>query len=137
MWFFTTQGFISAVRHPQYHDSLLVRARRPDHIAALFPDVTIEQEANTDYKYSATIRKLDALPVFSSLILDIDYRSLREEIQDHHYYDACSRVWGVMHSIQPGSHFPPDFGQEDLSDAEAQRDEGPKGQHDWRSRSWL
>ena len=44
MWLFTSQGMLSVVAHRDISNSLMVRARRPDHITKLFLEQTIEQE---------------------------------------------------------------------------------------------
>lgn len=110
MWVFTSNGFISAVRHREQPDSLMIRARDQDHLKALFPGEAISQTENADYRYRITISQGAFSQFMLSQIENLQYDNFKNSIADHQYHDACSRVWGVMHSTQEGSYYPVDYG---------------------------
>ena len=114
MWVFTSNGFISAVRHREQPDSLMIRARDQDHLKALFPGEAISQTENADYRYRITISQAAFSQFMLSQIENLQYDNFKNSIADHQYHDACSRVWGVMHSTQEGSYYPVDYLTQEL-----------------------
>lgn len=106
MWVFTNKGFISAVAHRTKRDHLLVRARRLDHLQAIFPGVEIRQTNNADYKYRVVIHRDHLAATLMTEVANMAYDNFKNSIVDHEYHDACSTVWRVMHKLQPGSYMP-------------------------------
>ena len=104
MWIFTTDGFISAVAHRAEPGKVLVRARKSEHLRAIFPEVEVECNPQADYRYRAEVPR----PMWLCRVLAeagmIDYDNFKAAIPDAEYHDACSEVWGVMHKLQPGSN---------------------------------
>lgn len=107
MWVFTNKGFISAVAHRTKRGHLMVRARRLDHLQAIFPGIEVHQTNNADYKYRVTIHRDLLAAVMNKEIDGMQYDNFKNSISDHSYHDACSQVWRVMHALQPGSYMPP------------------------------
>lgn len=110
MWIFTNRGFISAVQHRDDKDLLMVRARRLDHLKALFPGIEIIEMQSADYRYRVTVKR----DVFSAVVLreieqQLTYDNFKNSIADHSYHDACSSVWSVMMRLQPGRSYPQDL----------------------------
>lgn len=107
MWVFTNIGFISAVAHRTKRDHLMVRARRLEHLQAIFPGIEVHQTNNADYKYRVVIHRDLLAAVINKEIDGMQYDNFKNSISDHAYHDACSQVWRVMHALQPGSYMPP------------------------------
>jgi hypothetical protein len=105
MWIFTPHGFISAVKHRDYDNVLIVRARRREHLEAVLPGRPIEQTDNADYRYRTQVLKGELAAVIAEAIQGIDYDNFKNSIPDNQYHDACSGVWSVMHRLQPGSWY--------------------------------
>jgi len=105
MWIFTNQGFISAVAHRDKPDYLLVRARRREHLEAIFPGYEISQTEQADYRYRILVSREHFAQAVAEEARAIDYPNFKNSIADHEYHDACSGVWSVMHRLQPGSYY--------------------------------
>lgn len=106
MWIFTNQGFISAVQHRDKPQHLMVRARRLEHLRAIFPGEEVTQTENADYRYRVTVHTIDFKKALCAQVDVLEYDNFKRSIPDHEYHDACSQVWGVMHRLQPGSWMP-------------------------------
>jgi hypothetical protein len=104
MWIFTTDGFISAVAHREQPGKVLVRARRSEHLRALFPDVEIECNPHADYRYRTVVERSYWLAKVLAHASMIDYCNFKGAIPDAEYHDACTAVWAEMHKLQPGSN---------------------------------
>lgn len=103
MWIFTSQGFISAVQHRDKPDTLIVRARRAEHLEDIVPGSTVRQDENADYRYRCEVKREGFKLLIADYIDDLDYDNFKNSIADHEYHDACTGVWTVMHRLQPGS----------------------------------
>ena len=114
MWIFTNKGFISAVQHRDKPQHLMVRARRLDHLKAIFPGEQVTQTENADYRYRVTVHRALFHLAVGREIAALDYDNFKNSIPDHEYHDACSSVWSVMHQLQPGSYMPRDEEPDDL-----------------------
>ena len=104
MWVFTTAGFVSAVAHRDKPSVMLVRARRSEHLRALFPESEVECTPHADYRYRAEITRELWLGTMLAQLAMVDYDNFKAAIPDAEYHDACSEVWGTMHKLQPGSN---------------------------------
>lgn len=104
MWIFTTHGYISVVAHRDQPGDLLIRARRAEHLQALFPDTQVHCTPRADYRYRATVPRETFLGRMLGHLATIDYTNFKAAIPDADYHDAATEVWQVMHRIQPGSN---------------------------------
>lgn len=104
MWLFTTSGFVSAVAHRDEPGQVLVRARRGEHLRALFPGVEIECNPRADYRYRTTVSRAMWLARVLAQAGMIDYDNFKGAIPDADYHDACQAVWAELHKLQPGSN---------------------------------
>lgn len=106
MWIFTTHGFISVVAHRSDPGSLLVRARRAEHLQAIFPGQPVTSAIAADYRYRTVMPRA----VFYARLLGeasaITYDNFKDAIPDADYHDAATTVWDVMRELQPGAHTP-------------------------------
>lgn len=103
MWVFTSQGFISAVKHRDKANTLLVRARRAEHLDALLPGYPVTQSEKADYRYRCEVPRHALADILVDQVKAIEYDNFKNSIADNEYQDACSGVWAVMHRMQPGS----------------------------------
>ena len=102
MWIFTVHGYVSVVAHRDHPDRLLVRARRAEHLQALFPDAKVHCTPKADYRYRADVAREQFLGRMLGHLATIDYDNFKAAIPDAEYHDAAAEVWQVMHRIQPG-----------------------------------
>lgn len=103
MWIFTKHGFISAVKHRDSDKMLIIRARKAEHLKALFPGAEIVHNGSADYKYRVFVGR-DEFSVWLACQADeVDYPNFKNAIADHEYHDAAHDVWAAMRQIQPGT----------------------------------
>ena len=77
MWLYLSPGFLSVVAHRTEPEKLLVRARHPDHIHAVFHR-TVVQSTVADY------------------IKNMTYDNFKGSIEDANYHGVCLDVWRTM-----------------------------------------
>lgn len=96
MWLFVSGGFVSIVAHRTRSEDVLVRARHPEHINALFPRVEIVHLSTADYPYRVTLPRGEVGAVIAGYVMDMGYDNFKNSIHDVHYHDVCLDVWGTM-----------------------------------------
>ena len=96
MWLYVSGGFLSIVAHRTLPDSLLVRARHPDHIHAVFPGVEVIHMSNADYPYRAVLDRTVVQSTVADYIKNMAYDNFKASIDDFEYHDACIDVWRTM-----------------------------------------
>lgn len=102
MWIFCNDAFVSIVKDMQVEDHYLVRARAPADIKRIWPDAVVTSDASRDYRYRASLPRLDVTLAISDRLSSIDYSnfkgSIPEAMQERH--DAYLGVWHVMNRFQ-------------------------------------
>ena len=110
MWVFLNNSFLSVVDKAPDPANLVVRARVEGHIDAVFPNAKVIRDASGDYLFRAFIPRELVAEAMVEAVMGIGYNNFKNSIRDKRYHDACSRVWGVMSSLQP---VPPYSGRRD------------------------
>lgn len=107
MWICTKEGFFSIVAKDCAPDELLVRARRPQDINAVWPKARVEVSTRrgSDYRYRARIKRADIIAALSERIEAYDAANFKDSVRDDDLHDAYTRVWGVMGRLQPGGPY--------------------------------
>ena len=96
MWLFVSGGYLSIVAHRHQPDDLLVRARHPDHIQAVFPDAQVVFMRAADYPYRAVLPRALVLQAVGEYLLGMQYDNFKNSIIDDEYHDVCLDVWRTM-----------------------------------------
>lgn len=96
MWLFVSGGFLSVVAHRTQPGNLLVRARHPDHIHAVFPEAELIQMPNADYPYRAVVSREIVQTAMVDQIQSMVYDNFKASIDDFEYHDTCLDVWRTM-----------------------------------------
>lgn len=101
MWFCHNKGMISAVQHRDDPETLIVRSRRKEWLADLFPGEKIHTSAGSDYKYRIFIdRRLFAETVRYWIMNDLKYDNFKNSVEDDELYDMYSEIWSVAKGYQ-------------------------------------
>ncbi len=100
MWICLNNAFISAVQHRCKPNHLMVRARRREHLDAVFPGAEIIETPTADYCWRVEVTKNAFKKAVNNSIDSIDYDNLKNSVEDHDLHEAYSQVWGVMHRLQ-------------------------------------
>jgi hypothetical protein len=108
MWLSFNDAFISIVqpsaddlkKHPE---TLVVRARRPGDIEAVFGEAagTVEKRPERDYLFRVFIEREIVSMGVAQRVMGIGYGNFKDSVRDHNLHDAYARVWGVMAGLQP------------------------------------
>lgn len=105
MWIMTNKAFLSVVDKSTQPGCLLVRARRREHLKAVFPDAKVRESFGTDYRYRADIPRSEVGAVIAKQIEGIDYTNFKDSVAERKYHDALMGVWHEMADLQPGGPY--------------------------------
>ena len=101
MWVFTQTGFLSAVRHREDADALVVRARDLESIQAIadFAESDIITHAGSDYPYRVFIKDESWQKFLLKAVEELDYDNYKNRmhhLRDDRFCNALSSVWSAM-----------------------------------------
>ena len=96
MWLYVSDGFLSIVAHRDKPEHLLVRARHPDHINALFPEADVTYLPSADYPFRAVLHRMVVEGAVGRYITQMSYDNFKNSVTDNEYHDTCVSVWHTM-----------------------------------------
>jgi acetyl esterase/lipase len=79
---------------------LLVRARAPGHIQAIFPKANVLLDKGTDYRFRAYIPRQVVADAIARQVSQIDYPNFKDSVRNNAYHDALFAVWRAMMALQ-------------------------------------
>jgi len=100
MWIFTDKAFLSIIQDFRDPDTLIVRARFPDHIRNIFPDALVTKTPGRDYLYRTLLPRGEVVERIKALVEGIDYPNFKDSVEEPLYQRACGEVWGILHRYQ-------------------------------------
>jgi hypothetical protein len=113
MWIAMNNAFLSIVQ-PKAKDlpkperrlksPMMVRARKANHLTAIFPDHRIYQWKGRDYPARVFVEREELASRIGAAILAIGYDNFKNSVKDDPLHDAYSAVWGVMFGYQNGRY---------------------------------
>lgn len=104
MWIFTETGFVSAVRHYDDPNLVVVRARDAQSLEVLaeLAEAPIEKTPENDYPYRVGVKD-ETLKFWLSTSVDmLDYTNFKNRVdvsRGNVYHRALSDVWTTMHEV--------------------------------------
>ena len=101
MWVCLKNSFLSIVDKECKPGELLVRARRPGDIEAVFPAAVVKKSTSTDYAYRAVIKRADVAEANGAAVFKIDYPNFKNAVRDDALHNAYSAFWGIHARLQP------------------------------------
>jgi hypothetical protein len=101
MWIFLSDAYLSIVQSKTSRNALVVRARRPGDIEAVFPNAKVVTIPGRDYQFRADIPRELVAQAISDEVMSIRHTNFKDSVTDHDYHDACSKVWNIMSKLQP------------------------------------
>ncbi|QYH41020.1 hypothetical protein GYM62_20275 [Algoriphagus sp. NBT04N3] len=100
MWIASKNGFLSVVQHREKPDQVLVRARVRKDLETIFPDESIIETPEGDYRFRVFVSKQAAVEIISQQVWDIDYPNFKNAISDtpdqKDKLNAYHEIWAVM-----------------------------------------
>jgi chorismate synthase len=102
MWICLNDSFLSIVADRDDKTMLLVRARAPGHIEAVFGDKyrVYRPEGRADYQFRANIPRVVVSSVIGELLAEIDYGNFKDSVRDDALHDAYMGFWTIMYRLQ-------------------------------------
>ncbi len=101
MWLFLSDSFLSIVdKGDPSGQTLLVRGRRKEDIAKVFPEAKIQTGGGTDYKYRARLPREDVSAKVAEAVQSIGYGNFKDSVPSDDRHSAYMGVWNVMHRFQ-------------------------------------
>lgn len=101
MWFFGSDSFLSVVQHKQDPSILVVRARRPGHIEAMFPTANVVSLDGRDYQFRAELPREVVAARMAQYVMEMSATNFKDSVKETAYHNACYGVWNCMEAIQP------------------------------------
>lgn len=101
MWICLNNAFLSIVSKECANDELLVRARRKEHITAVFPDANVRESFGTDYQFRANVNRKDVAMAIAQHIERITYGNFKDSVRNKPLHDAYMGIWTIMSKLQP------------------------------------
>ena len=87
----------SLISIPNY---LLVRARLPGDIEAIFPEAEVVEGAGTDYRFRTTVSRGRFREVLDELADGIDYTNFKASVRDEALHDMYLDFWQAAYQAQ-------------------------------------
>lgn len=105
MWICLNRAFLSIVEPERGTNgaspTLLVRARRPGDIEAVFPDVKVEKRPERDYLFRAMVPREAVAEAIAAEVLGIDYNNFKGSVRNNKLHDAYAGFWNIHARLQP------------------------------------
>jgi hypothetical protein len=105
MWIMGTDFFVSLVAKDVPEGALpkgalLVRARKREHLATLFPDANIVEDRSADYLYRSFIPVEKIAVALIERLTALNYPNYKNSVQDPDYHHALEGCWHCLSRIQ-------------------------------------
>src|SRR3954453_14030177 len=100
MWLCLSDSFLSAVRHDDDPETLVVRARARAHLSRHFPGRKIHQSAATDYRYRVFVSRATFACVVGRLVGGLDYGNFKDSVGDADLHNFYLRVWAAGRALE-------------------------------------
>jgi hypothetical protein len=98
MWIFSSQGFLSIVKHTDKPNILVVRSRFRGHIEKIFPNAHVDEDANRDYRFRVELPVEVVSKTISRMVSQIDYPNFKNSLglDDEKYLESCVQVYETL-----------------------------------------
>jgi len=105
MWLFTETGFVSAVRHFNEKEKLVVRPRDRESLESLasYANLEIRNTPSNDYPYRVHIGDSEFASWLLKQTMAVDYTNFKDRVHDtcgDDFADALMGVWREMHAVE-------------------------------------
>lgn len=102
MWISFNNAFLSIIEPTPGSDNLLVRARRPGDIEAVFGEsYKVEKRPERDYLFRALIPRDVVAQAVADSVRGISYGNFKASVRNTKLHDAYAAVWSIMARLQP------------------------------------
>tara|TARA_B100000131_G_C17848147_1_gene504769 strand:- start:87 stop:419 length:333 start_codon:yes stop_codon:yes gene_type:complete len=96
MWIGLNDGWLSIVENWNDEDTLLVRARKLEHLLNAFPACEYWRDLEADYPFRAYIPRSAVAKMIAKKIENIDYPNFKNSVEEKKLAYAYGDVWQTM-----------------------------------------
>jgi hypothetical protein len=100
MWIILNDAFLSVVALPDRPDSLLVRARFPDDIEAVFPGAKVEVSETRDYRFRSVIDRAVVGAAIAQRVDEVTYPNFKSSVSEDWRHALYLSVWSLFQREQ-------------------------------------
>ena len=100
MWIILNDAFLSVVALPDRPDSLLVRARFPDDIEAVFPGAKVEVSETRDYRFRSVIDRAVVGAAIAQRVDEVSYPNFKSSVSEDWRHALYLSVWSLFQREQ-------------------------------------
>jgi hypothetical protein len=93
MWIAMNDGVISAIQHDRDPAMLVVRARNPDHLRAIFPGRRVHRRAGSDYAARVLLTKEEFPELLARRARGIGYPNFKNSVADAKLHRMYEQMW--------------------------------------------
>jgi hypothetical protein len=93
MWIGLNDGWLSVVKNENDEETLLVRARKKEHLTNVFPHCDWFTDKNADYRYRAYIDRKEVAQQITERILNIEYPNFKASVKNSRLKAIYNDVW--------------------------------------------
>jgi hypothetical protein len=97
MWIMMNDSFLSIVEPVPASHRLLVRARKREDIARVFPAAKVNKTLMRDYQFRALIDRVEVADAIAREVRLIGYQNFKDSVANESRHDAYFEVWRAMH----------------------------------------
>jgi len=97
MWIGLNDGWLSIVENYNDKNTLLVRARKLEHLLKAFPMCEYWRDLDADYPFRAYIPRKVVAKVIAKRIEDINYPNFKNSVEEDKLHSAYNEVWQTMY----------------------------------------
>jgi hypothetical protein len=100
MWIFTSDGFVSIVRHKSHPGVLIARGRVKGDIERLLPVACVSATPDHDYAFRAYLDRSVAAEAIAHHVARISYPAFKPSVVDARRMPTYLKVWALMDKMQ-------------------------------------
>jgi len=93
MWIALNEGWLSIVNNWNDEETLLVRARKLEHLTNVFPRCDHFKDYSADYPYRAYIEREEVGDVIKDRLMEIDYTNFKNSVEDNTLKGLYGDMW--------------------------------------------
>lgn len=102
MWIFLQDAFLSISAHEDRPDDLMVRGRVEGDIERVFPDASVEETPDADYRYRAAVPRDEVAQAVADRARGLEYFDFDDAVpdEDRVRQETYTSVWETMSEAQ-------------------------------------
>ncbi len=102
MWIVLNKSFLSVVENRNNNKELLVRSRVKGDIEKVFPNSSVFEDNNADYKYRSYLDREEVAYNISQELKNINYDNFKKSVskEDRLRINTYMDVWSALYKMQ-------------------------------------